>query len=71
MRRTTADCPRSLGVRAGLAALAIAAIAAAPLAAFAEATHPATGTVNADPSGYDYDDWYFMPDGGAGGGGGG
>jgi hypothetical protein len=54
-------------VRAVLAALAIAAMAAAPVVAFAEVTHPAKNTVNADP--YDYD-WYYIPDGGGGGGGG-
>jgi len=54
-------------VRAALAALAIAGVAAAPVVAFAEVTHAAKTTVTADPN----DDWYFIPDGGAGGGGGG
>jgi hypothetical protein len=67
MRRTTANCPGLLSVRAVLAALAIAAMAAAPVVAFAEVTHPAKTTVNADP--YDYD-WSYIPDGGGGGGGG-
>ncbi|ORW41795.1 hypothetical protein AWB90_21270 [Mycobacterium paraense] len=63
MSRTT-----RLGIRASLAALAIAGAAAAPLAAFADATHPANTTISADPSDVDY---YFVGDAGAGGGGGG
>ncbi|ORW28070.1 hypothetical protein AWB91_02330 [Mycobacterium paraense] len=63
MSRTT-----RLGIRASLAALAIAGAAAAPLAAFADATHPANTTISADPSDVDY---YFVGDTGAGGGGGG
>ncbi|SPM31809.1 hypothetical protein [Mycobacterium terramassiliense] len=57
-----------LGVRAAIAALAIAAAAAAPVAAFTEATHPAKTTVSADPNDVD---WYFNGDPGGGGGGGG
>ncbi len=66
--RTTADCPRRLGARAAFAALAIAALAAAPVVAFAEATHPANTTISADPTDVDYQ---YIPDGGGGGGGGG
>jgi hypothetical protein len=55
-------------VRAALAALAIAAVAAAPLVAFAEVTNAAKTTVSADPNDID---WYYIPDGGGGGGGGG
>ncbi|WP_156764986.1 hypothetical protein [Mycobacterium sp. 1081908.1] len=68
MSRTTADCPRRLGARTAFAALAIAAMAAAPVVAIAEATHPAKATVSADPSDVDYN---FVGDPGAGGGGGG
>ncbi|MCV7440647.1 hypothetical protein H7K33_00235 [Mycobacterium paraense] len=63
MSRTT-----RLGIRASLAALAITGAAAAPLAAFADATHPANTTISADPTDVDY---YFTGDAGAGGGGGG
>jgi hypothetical protein len=70
MSRTTASRPRRLGVRAALAALAIAAIAAAPVVAIAEATHLAKTTVTADPNDSDYYYW-ITGDGGAGGGGGG
>ena len=66
MSKTTTGGPRRLCVRAALAALAIAAAGAAPVAAFAGATHPAT--VSADPNDVD---WTYIPDGGAGGGGGG
>jgi anti-sigma-K factor RskA len=68
MSRTTAACPRRLGARAAFAALAVAAIAAAPVIALAEATHPANTTISADPSDVDYQ---YVPDGGGGGGGGG
>ena len=68
MSRKTADCRRRLGVRAAFAALAIAAMAAAPVVAIAEATHPANTTVSADPSDVDY---YNVGESGAGGGGGG
>jgi hypothetical protein len=68
MSRTTADCPRRLGARAAFAALAIAAIAAAPVIALAEATHPASTTISAEPNDVDYQ---YVPDGGGGGGGGG
>jgi len=69
MSRTTASRPGRVGVRAALAALAIAASAAAPAVAFAEDAHLAKTTVTADPN----DDYYFWitGDGGAGGGGGG
>ena len=67
MSRTPADCRRHLGVRAAFTALAIAALAAAPVVAIAEATHPANATVSADPSDVDYN---FVGDPGAGGGGG-
>jgi hypothetical protein len=68
MSRTTAHRLRPPDVRAVLAALAIAAMAAAPLVAIAEATHPANTTVTADPNDVD---WNYIPDGGGGGGGGG
>ena len=68
MSRTTAHRLRPPDVRAVLAALAIAAMAAAPLVAIAEATHPANTTVSADPNDIDY---YNVGDPGAGGGGGG
>lgn len=68
MSRTTADYRRRLGVRTAFAALAIAAMAAAPVVALAEAMHPANTTVSADPSDVDYN---FVGDPGAGGGGGG
>jgi hypothetical protein len=67
MSRTTASHSRRLGVRAALAALTVAAAAAAPVVAFAEATHPAKTTVSADPNDNDY---YNVGDPGAGGGGG-
>jgi hypothetical protein len=63
MSRTT-----RLGIRAAFAALAIAGAAAAPIAAFADATHPANATFSADPNDVDY---YFNGDPGGGGGGGG
>jgi hypothetical protein len=50
MSRTTGGRQRLLDVRAALAALAIAATAAAPVVAFAEATHPAKSTVSAEPN---------------------
>jgi hypothetical protein len=68
MSRITASRPRCLDVRAVLAALAIAATAAAPLVALAEATRPAKTTVSADPND---NDWWYPGDPGAGGGGGG
>ncbi|WP_152531198.1 hypothetical protein [Mycobacterium sp. UM_CSW] len=68
MSRTTADCPRRLGARAAFAALAIAAMAAAPVVAITEATHPAKATISADPNDIDY---YNVGEAGAGGGGGG
>jgi len=52
MSRTTAGRPRP-HIRAALAALAIAATAAAPVVAFAEATHPAKITVSAEPNNND------------------
>jgi hypothetical protein len=71
MSRTTASHPRRLDVRTAFAALAIAAIAAAPVVALAEATHPAKTTVSADPNNDDNIDYtYITGDGGAGGGGG-
>jgi len=66
MSRTTADCPRRLGARAAFAAVAIAAIAAAPVIAIAGATHPANTTISAEPNDVDYQ---YVPDGGGGGGG--
>ena len=66
MSRTTARRPRCLDVRGALVALAIAAIAAAPVVAFTETIHPTKISVSADPN----DDWYYVPDGGGGGGGG-
>jgi hypothetical protein len=42
-------------------------MAAVPVVAFAEVTHPTKTTVNADPNDYE---WYYIPDGGGGGGGG-
>jgi hypothetical protein len=71
MRTTTASC-RRFDVRAALAAVALAAMAAAPLVAFAEATHSAKTTVSADPSGDYVDNFdYTSITGDAGGGGGG
>jgi len=67
MSTTTARHPRPLGLRAVLAASVIAMTAAAPVVAFAEATHPPKTTVSADPSDVD---WYYVPDGGGGGAGG-
>jgi hypothetical protein len=52
-------------VRAVLAAIAIAAMAAAPLVAFADATHPSNATVGADPNDVV---WTHIPDGVGGGG---
>jgi hypothetical protein len=66
MGRTTAHRLRSLDVRTVLAAVAIAAMAAAPAVVFAESIHPTKTMVSADP---DEVDWYYIPDGGAGGGG--
>ncbi len=68
MSTTTSDCRRRLGVRTAFAALAIAAMAAAPVVALAEAMHPANTTVSADPNDIDYN---FAGDPGGGGGGGG
>ena len=68
MSTTTARC-RALNVRAALVAPAIAAAAAAPMVAFAEAIHPAKTTVSADPG--DDIDYYYVPDGMGGGAGGG
>lgn len=59
---------KRLGIRAAFAALAIAGATAAPIAAFANATHPAKTTISADPNDVD---WYFNGEAGAGGGGGG
>ncbi|WP_277622309.1 hypothetical protein [Mycobacterium sp. IEC1808] len=44
-------------------------MAAAPVVAIAEATHPAKATVSAEPNDVDY--YYNVGDAGAGGGGGG
>jgi hypothetical protein len=66
---TTASRLRPLSWRAALAALAIAATAALPAVAFAEAIHPTKTTVSADPD----DNWDYTVvtgDGGGGGGGG-
>ena len=63
MSRTTLG--RLLDIRVGLAALAIAAMAAAPVVAFTDAIQPIK-TTSADPN----DDWYYLPDSGGGGGGG-
>jgi len=62
MSRTTVG--RLLDLRVGLAALAIAAMAAAPVVAFTDAIQPIK-TTSGDPN----DDWYYIPDAGAGGGG--
>ncbi|BBX62277.1 hypothetical protein MSAS_14510 [Mycobacterium saskatchewanense] len=59
---------RSIDVRVAFAALAIVAMASAPVVAFAESIHPVKTTVNADPDS-DYE-WYYVPEGGGGGGGG-
>jgi hypothetical protein len=67
---TTASRLKPLNWRATLAALAIAAAAAVPAVAFAEAIHPTKTTMSADPD----DNWDYTimtADGGAGGGGGG
>jgi hypothetical protein len=68
MSGRTADCPRRLGARAIFAALAIAALAAAPVVTLTEATQSAKTTIGADPSDVDY---YNVGEAGAGGGGGG
>ena len=67
MNRPTADCPRRIGVRTALAALALAAIAAAPAVALAEVTHSAQTTISADPNDVDWS--YVSADAGGGGGG--
>src|SRR2546423_128526 len=66
MSRTTADCPRRLRARAAFAAVALAAIAAAPVIALARATHPANTTITAPPQDVHYP---YAPHGGGGGGG--
>ena len=65
MSRTTGGRPRLLDLRAALAALAIAATAAAPVVAFAEATHPAKIAVSAEPN--NDDPAIPDPSGGSGG----
>lgn len=65
MNRTATSRPRRLDARVALAALAIAAMAAAPVVAFTDAIQPIK-TTSGDPN----DDWYYIPDSGGGGGGG-
>jgi hypothetical protein len=55
-------------VRSVLAALAIAAMAAAPAVAFTEAIHSTKVTVSADPNDVDNSDYTWMGSGGGGGG---